>query len=43
MAVVGAAFDGVIDVSEALGLPHGVERSVAVAAEQPHDLTAVLA
>ncbi len=43
MAVVAAAFDGVIDVSEALGLPHGVERSVAVLPNKSRDLTAVLA
>ncbi len=37
MEVVAAAFDGVIDVSEALGLPPGVERSLAVPAERPRE------
>ena len=41
MEVVAAAFDGVIDVSEALGLPHGVERSLAVVPSEPRAMTAV--
>jgi pyruvate-ferredoxin/flavodoxin oxidoreductase len=39
MEVVAAAYDGVIDVSRALGLPCGVERSLAVT--QPRATTAV--
>ena len=41
MEVVAAAYDGVIDVSEALELPHGVERSLAVPPTQPRAMTAV--
>jgi pyruvate-ferredoxin/flavodoxin oxidoreductase len=39
LEVVAAAYDGVIDVSQALGLPHGVERSLAVT--RPRAMTAV--
>ena len=41
MEVVAAAFDGVIDVSEALGFPHGVERSLAVVPPEPRAMVAV--
>jgi pyruvate-ferredoxin/flavodoxin oxidoreductase len=41
MQVVAAAYDGVIDVSEALGLPHGVERSLVVPPTGTRAMTAV--
>jgi pyruvate-ferredoxin/flavodoxin oxidoreductase len=41
MAVVTAAYDGVIDISEALELPHGIERALAVVPTRPREMTAV--
>jgi hypothetical protein len=41
--LVAAAYDGVIDVSEALGLPAGIERHVTVVPTQSTSLIGVSA
>ena len=41
LELVGAAYDGVLDVSQALGLPAGVERHLTAVRIEPKSLIGV--